>query len=325
MAKVRNDSFDIAKGFGILFVVLAHCISPVMEGHHFLHWLYITIYSLVLPLFFITSGYFSKKLVLKPMSKFELIKQRAARLMIPYCVWAVIYLPMKFVMAEHVRFSSEYKWYTFFLGNNPDGQLWFLYVMFVASVIMILFTSEKNITAFAVVFMVISLFAPGIPNELRFTSIALNFSLYQVGFFFLGAFIALKCDFEKVSKNKIAIIVSSILLLSYFVVLWIADKKIWYLETIAATCGIYVCFYISSLLSKTVLNKPLSFLGKKSMEIYIMHAPILVASRIVFSKLISNDYLYVVLSVVTAIGVSIALSWVVNKIKIARLLIFGSN
>lgn len=324
MAKERNYTFDIAKGFGILFVVLAHSISPVMKGHHFLHFIYITIYSLVLPLFFITSGYFSKKLVTKPCKKSELIKQRAIRLMVPYCTWAVIYLPMKIVMSEHVRFSSEYKWYTFFLGNNPDGQLWFLYVMFVASVIMILFTTKKNITVFAIVFMIISVFAPGIPSDIGFTSIALNFSLYQVGFFFLGAFLALKTNYDKISKNKIAFAVCSVALIAYCTVLWIVDKKVWYLEAVAATCGIYVCMYISYLISKTKIYKPLAYLGNKSMEIYILHAPILVVSRIVFTKFISNDYLYVVATLGFAIGASILISILINKIKIARQLIFGA-
>ncbi len=325
MAKVRNNSLDIAKGIAIIPVVLAHTISPVMEGNRILHFLYILIYGVILPIFFVTSGYLSVKLVTKPIPKIELLKQRLVRLMIPYCAWAAIYLPMKIVMAEHVRFSAEYKWYTFFLGNNPDGQLWFLYVMFVVSLIMILFVNTRNLTAFTVVFMMISLFAPGIPAHIGFTSIALNFSLYQMGFFFLGTFCAIHFDYKKLTSNVWAFALSLAELIAYATVLYIKDEKVWYLEAVSAICLMYVILFVSNLLSKTKLNKALTFLGKKSMEIYILHAPILVVGRIVLPKIIANDYLYVLIMTLFAVSVSLLISMVINKIKIARLLLFGSK
>ncbi|MBE6825213.1 MAG: acyltransferase [Ruminococcaceae bacterium] len=325
MAKVRNDSLDIAKGIAIIPVVLAHTISPVMEGHRILHFLYIFIYGIILPIFFVTSGYLSTKLVTKPMSRLELTKQRAVRLLLPYFVWAVIYLPMKIVMSQHVRFSSEYKWYTILLGNNPDGQLWFLYVMFIVSLIMILFVTKKNLTVFTVVFMIASVFAPAIPYSIGFTSIALNFSLYQMGFFFLGTFFAMHFEYEKVTNNKLVFIISVAELIAYAVVLYIKDTKVWYLEAISATCLIYTILFVSNLLSKTKLNKALTYLGKKSMEIYILHAPLLVIGRIILPKVIANDYLYVLIMTVSVITLSILISIVINKIKIARLLLFGSK
>lgn len=325
MTKVRNNSLDVAKGIGIILVVIGHVMSPVMSGHSVIEWLYSVIYTFHMPLFFFISGYVAKKLVTKPVDKTELLKQRLFRLIIPYCVWAVIYLPMKIIMAEHVRFSSEYKWYSFFLGNNPDGQLWFLYVLFIISVFMILFVTSKNITAFTVLFIIGSIIAPLIPYSIGFTSITLTFSLYQIGFFFLGTLVAVKYDYNKITTNTTFFIISAIVLIAYSIVLWITKEEVWFLQAIVALCAIYVCLYLSSLIAKTKAKAPFIYLGKKSMEIYMLHGPLLVIGRIILPKIIHNTYVYLLILSAISIAVSLVMAFIINKIKIARLLLFGSK
>ncbi len=325
MAKTRNYVFDIVKGLGMILIITAHGTSPVMGDNELLRWFYLIIYNVVLAPFVFISGYFSTKLVTKPIPKLELFKQRASRLMIPYCVWAVIYLPMKFLMSDYVRYKTEYKWYSFFLGNNPDGQLWFLYVMFIAAIIMLFLSNTKNITTLTIVFMLLSVFAPAIPFEIGFTSIALNRSLYQLGFFFLGAFVALKCDYKKILYNIPFTIISTIVVAGYCILMWFHKETIWYIEAIVSICCICVSFNIGSLLSKTKLNKGLAYIGQKSMDIYILHGPLLVICRIVLTKLVSNTYVYLILTAAICTGVSLLLSFVINKIKIARFLLFGAK
>ena len=325
MSKVRNNSIDVAKGLGIILVVIGHVMSPVMSGHSVIEWLYSVIYTFHMPLFFFVSGYVAKKLITKPIAKIELLKQRLIRLMVPYCVWAAIYLPMKIVMAEHVRFSDEYKWYSFFLGNNPDGQLWFLYVLFVISVFMILFVTKKNITAFTILFMIGSFLAPLIPYSIGFTSITLTFSLYQIGFFFLGTLTAVKLDYNKVTTNTTAFIVSTVVLIAYSAVLWIQKDDVWFLQATVAFCAVYICLYLSSLIAKTKAKAPFISLGKKSMEIYLLHGPLLVAGRIVLPKILHNTYVYILILSIVSIAISLIISLVINKVKIARLLLFGSK
>lgn len=325
MSKERLSSLDIAKGLGIILVIFGHTLSPVMEGNTFLEWIYRVIYTFHMPLFFFASGYVATKFVTKPYPKTTLLKERIVRLMIPYFTWAVIYLPMKAVMSEHVRFSDEYKWYSFFLGNNPDGQLWFLYVLFVVSVFVILFVNQKNLTFFTTAFVIASFFAPLIPYSIGFTSISLTFSLYQVGFFFIGILLRLKYDYKKVTSNLFAFIISLFMLVAYSIILFINKNEVWFLQTITAICCIYICLYLSNLLNKTKLQKPLSYLGKKSMEIYVLHGPLLVVGRIVLPKFITCTELYILILSILSIVVSILISILINKIKIGRLLLFGSK
>lgn len=325
MAKTRDYVFDIVKGLGMILIIAAHGISPVMGDNEILYWFYRIIYNVVLAPFVFISGYFSTKLITKPIPKFELFKQRALRLMIPYCVWAVIYLPMKAIMSDHVRYADEYKWYSFFLGNNPDGQLWFLYVLFIASIIMLFLSNTKNITALTIIFMLLSVFAPAIPFEIGFTSIALNRSLYQLGFYFLGAFVAIKCDYKKIFYNIPFTIISTIVVAIYCILKWTTKGALWYIEAIVSICCICVSFNIGALLNKTKLNKGLAYLGQKSMDIYILHGPLLVLGRVLLPKFISNTTVYLIAMVIYATVASLLLAYIINKIKIARFLLFGSN
>lgn len=117
----RNEAIDIAKGLGIFLVVIGHTISPVSAGNVFWTNVYQILYTFHMPLFFFLSGAVSS--LIRGENKCQLIKSRIIRLMLPYFVWAIIYAPMKILMADSVRFQYDYQWWTLLVGNNPDGQL----------------------------------------------------------------------------------------------------------------------------------------------------------------------------------------------------------
>ena len=325
MAKERNNSLDIAKGFSILLIVFAHGASPIMQGHHAITWFYNIISSLILTVFSFTAGYVATKLVTKPTDKLTLIKQRAMRLLVPYFVWAFIYAPMKIILTDHVRNKYEYKWYTLFFGNSPNGQLWYLYLLFIVSVITILFVTKKNLPVITIIFLAVSMVAQGIPDSLSFTSVALNFSLYQFGFFFLGIFVSLNKDFKSLFSKFYLCLISSVVFITYCVILWIKGHRVWYLEGISGLAFLYLSFYLSILIEKSKLKNALTYTGKISMNIYILHGPLLVIGRIFLPKLISNTYLYIITLGVITILLSLLITTVINKIKPARFLLFGSK
>src|SRR5450631_2703383 len=59
----RDESLDIAKGFGIILVVLGHCLLGLINSQFFpasVAWpaaIVYTIYAFHMPLFFVVSGY----------------------------------------------------------------------------------------------------------------------------------------------------------------------------------------------------------------------------------------------------------------------------
>ena len=92
------------------------------------------IYSFHMPLFFLISGYFLNTLS-AARSRKEQIWKKFQRLMVPYVFVGLAYAPCKLLLSQFAndpfRLSNLWK---MVIGVNPDGELWFLYSLFVISV-----------------------------------------------------------------------------------------------------------------------------------------------------------------------------------------------
>lgn len=87
----RIDWIDIAKGIGIIFVVLGHCVVKTDYIHKF-------IFSFHMPLFFVLSGYCFH--VEKYKSVKEVLQKRARALLLPYCKFVLVGLCVTFLIPE---------------------------------------------------------------------------------------------------------------------------------------------------------------------------------------------------------------------------------
>lgn len=61
--KNRNISLDVARGVGIILVVIGHTMSPVMTGNTVMEAAYQILYVFHMPLFFLLAGLVAPKLV----------------------------------------------------------------------------------------------------------------------------------------------------------------------------------------------------------------------------------------------------------------------
>ena len=61
--KNRNISLDIARGVGIILVVIGHVMSPVMAGNTVMETAYQILYVFHMPLFFLLAGLVAQKLI----------------------------------------------------------------------------------------------------------------------------------------------------------------------------------------------------------------------------------------------------------------------
>lgn len=321
--KIREIS--IAKGIGILFVVLGHTISPVMTDNAFLSATYSFIYYFHMPLFFFLAGIVYTKAVQAEGSieKFQLIKKRAVRLMVPYFAWALLYTPLKIIMSGQARFSYDIAdLWTLFIGNNPDGEMWFLYVLFVFSLIAILMVNKKNIHIYLVVFSLISFISPLLIASLP--GISMSFSLFQIAFFFAGIYFTPKKVW--IFNNWKLFIVSLLSFAGYLTLNSLLSLNLWFLKMIPAASGICIIMFISGYLANLPrISKALEHIGEYSMDIYIFHAPILVISRTLFLNFLSvSSGEYILITNLIAIPVSLVISrCIVRRIKLLRLLFLG--
>lgn len=320
--KNRIEWIDTAKGIGILLVVLGHTMSPVMAGHAAMEWLYKVLYCFHMPLFFLLAGMVGKRLLETDTAQQKiLMKNRCRRLLVPYFTWAAIYMPMKAIMSEHVRFQQTAGIWTIFLGNNPAGQLWFLYVLFVLSAVTIFLVNKENLRWWCYAGLTVSFFARLIPDEVGFPGIGLFYSVYQVGFWFLGLSLADRTrDF--LGKWRMAA-VSAAAWIPYGICL-LFGKECWYLMAVSALGGCYLtCFAAVKLQGR--MSTLLSYLGRCSMWIYVLHAPLLVVGRILVKPLLGHaPWIYAITLTGSVIVLSlIASEWIIRKVHILRIMLFG--
>ena len=78
----RDLTFDILKGIGIILVVVAHSGAPM--------WMFDSITSFIMQLFFIASGWFFNERSLE--NKWEYTLKKVRGLYIPFLKWSLIFL-----------------------------------------------------------------------------------------------------------------------------------------------------------------------------------------------------------------------------------------
>jgi fucose 4-O-acetylase-like acetyltransferase len=137
VAATRESWIDVAKGWGILLVVLGHALRglqnvQLLPTEGWSHALDAWIYSFHMPLFFLLSGFFMEKAVQRPLDR--ALKDRAKTLLWPYLVWSVLQTLVQIRMSRYT--SSSYDW-TAMIGIlwKPVMQFWFLYVLLLLSLL----------------------------------------------------------------------------------------------------------------------------------------------------------------------------------------------
>ena len=80
----RLDWIDIAKGIGIILVVLGHTLVPQVRETGFAGFLWIFIYNFHMPLFFFLSGYLFEKGLPDYTNKGKFTLGKLQYLMLPY-------------------------------------------------------------------------------------------------------------------------------------------------------------------------------------------------------------------------------------------------
>lgn len=159
--KSHFKEIDIAKGIGILLVVIGHCFPDVstVDGVSvpFFRLVHDVIYTFHMPLMFFMAGFLSQR-IFKAEDKAQFVKDRFIRLMIPYFSIGILYMPVKIVLARFAAqpFDIATLW-QMFLGVNPNGGLWYLYVLFLIQVVLVFTCSKDNIKWLLLISAVVSI------------------------------------------------------------------------------------------------------------------------------------------------------------------------
>ncbi len=333
--KNRYTEVDIARGIGIFFVVLGHSIKQTGVSAGWIRILTYIIYSFHMPLFFCLSGFVSAKiLTMGKKERLVYVGSRAKRLLVPYFVIGALYIPVKLRMSDlAVKAFTVSDIWKILIGENPDVSLWFLYILFIIELICALVVNTYNFRS--------------IWYGSFFLSVAVYWANFDIRtpkylfFFLMGIWVRLK--FEDCRKAGYEDAMDGQDLLAFLaLVVDVAAVIFLYRTTITVTmmvtslCGIYLVLWTSSRMVYNIdgeerapgrFTKTLLTLGLFSMDIYILHEPIMTAVKlIVWNKLAWNYIICTAVIFICALCLPIPISkWIIRKIKPLRVLLLGGK
>lgn len=330
--KERIKYIDIARAIAIFFIVFGHTI--VHNGN--CYWLYKIIYSFHVVLFFIISGflYDGKK------SNKEFICKKFKSLMIPYFVFASIFLVPYLIMGKAVSegigvygsFDIIKLFKEIIMGVGCDNQLkqntslWFLPALFTMEVLFKLldnkYVNRANEYVIGVIFIVISFCSTKINYVFPW---GIRTAVELLPFFYMGILMKRKNLLEKVLNKKY-----SIIYIVLFIAALIGAEKNTTVSCANYSYGIYIIFLLTSVVfSITVFaisyfieeNKILEKVGRNTISILIFHKLFIIIFQTkinITAELLStgNCILCIIVSIfiaIIAICVSMFIGMIIDK------------
>lgn len=242
--------------------------------------------------------------------------------MVPYFFVGICYIPIKLLMADYVtkRVDIRYIVLGFLGGDNPNSQLWTLYVLFLDAFFLCVMSNAGKFSS-CIAFLLSLIMA--ISSVFVNNAFLRNF-MFETLFYILGALFRKNLP---VASGKIhfdnhqPLIIIGGLLIALNMCMNIDGKNIF--KILTAILGIMVVYGAAHILEK---NKLLKELGRYSMDIYIMANIFQVSVRVVLlNKLGVNGYLCFLISFVAGIIFPVVISKnIVRKIPMTNKFVLGN-
>lgn len=240
------------------------------------------IYSFHMSAFFAISGFLSYR-ELRGMEVKSFIKRKFLRLMVPYLAMSLIYIPFRLLLSNMSRneFSLGDAW-KFLIGNSADGALWYLYALFVISVVVCLTVKQENLKFAFIVGCGIYIFNSYVcwPQDFIIDKIFSSVCFYVLGMLWQYGYENIKLMLTK----PIAVIGAGIAFLILNVVC-LTNNYEW-VGLFTSISGGLICFAIACRinLQSGLLNRFFNAMGEYGMDIYILSEPIKVIFRTILKK-----------------------------------------
>ncbi len=289
---------DIAKGIGIIIVVLSHAFIPKLRqefGFEFTHYFLLTIQ---MPLFFFVSGWlFELRADKYAQNKLGSIGNKFLRLMLPYFSFSILYYVFINIalridaVAPMLKMSNggydtyslgESIWQILTFEGSMAKSLWFIYVLFIISALNILLPKLMRHPAAVVVLLLL-------PCVLRFFDPPklIFYLIGNIGYFALGRFLFKYMD-RILAMKKYAYVILTLVYVSlatvfsfanYYEVFKSENFISYFYRTISTSISvigiIFLCVTAHYIGKSVRAAKFFTYLGQNSFVIYLIHAPIL--------------------------------------------------
>jgi len=326
----RDNSLDIAKGFGILLVVLGHCLDGLVSSGFFpagLLWPTLVVYVIYLfhmPLFFVISGHLASG---KHRPVGTTMKRMLPTIVYPYFLWSIVEGLVLVYLSKYtnskVQISSLYR-----ILWIPIVPYWFLYALFLCHVGYLAirrFSQRLQMAIAAAVFLTAFYFYD--PLFHHFLLIVLETARGFL-YFILGV---VSVALVKRLGPRAAILATALFALFAFAAYranlpdGIGDAVL----LPAGIAGIAATLAWSRLLSTRGgwLANTLAFWGRYSMSIYVLHIFFTAGVRIALKHVaprpgatpsVSATVLEIVAATAVGVLLPLAINWAVSRVNLDK-------
>jgi fucose 4-O-acetylase-like acetyltransferase len=337
---------DIAKGIGILCVVVGHAINQLNPENVTIILLTIrnVIYSFHMPLFFFLSGF----LLNYSTTTLEFIRKKVKRLVVPYFfayILISIFLCISYIL---IKVPDSFSGFHYFLGmlygtlpgfmaqtgTDIFNPLWFLPSLFCALIIsyMLLRVFERDplLGSLSLIVTICVGYACGI----RDIHLPWGFDIALVALIFVIPGFYLKKSGNAEIKNVNAFSMGVIFLgfvvafyLNPIPAMAVGDYYDLFLFWVEAGCAIIGVWYLSCyLVFSPLIERTLSFFGKNSLVILCFHTLSNVAIHyvaLVFPPALGIYYSNVIFEIFCMLLLSIAIIFIIQKIPIVNRIFYS--
>jgi fucose 4-O-acetylase-like acetyltransferase len=329
----RDESLDIAKGFGILLVVVGHCLDGLIASGFFpssLAWPALTaflIYLFHMPLFFVVSGHLASG---KHRPAGATLAKLIPTIVYPYFLWsileglALVYLSKYTTSHEPISALFKILWI-------PIVPYWFLYALFFCHIgyLFIRKLSHRVQLAIAIVIFLAPQFFLG-----PLFSVHLLIVAETVRGFLYFIFGVVSVSLVRQFGRWVAIAATVL-----FILFAIVDYQSQFPGALSAPAALPagIAGIIATLAWSRMLASRggwfaamIAFWGRYSMSIYVMHIFFTAGTRIALKRLpfaasqpsagptMAATALEIAAATVAGIALPLAINWVVSKFDLDR-------
>ena len=313
----------MAKGFGILLVVLGHCLDGLIAARYFpekVLWPGLAVYVIYLfhmPLFFFVSGHLASG---KHRAAGGTIARLVPTIVYPYFLWSLLeglaLIGLSGYTNGHAGVATLYR-----MMWLPIVPYWFLYALFVCHV---LYLATRRLSYPLQVLVAAVLFVMPILLMSFMVRYQLGIVLQTVrGFLFFTLGVVSVTQVKQLGRW--GAVVATVLFVASAVAFQQAQFSerfglIWVLPT--ATAGIVGTLAWSRLVAQSRALRPVSsvlaFFGRYSMSIYVMHIFFTAGIRITLKQLGAHPtalvtFVEIAAAMVAGTLLPLAINWLVSK------------
>lgn len=319
--KIYYKEINVARGIAVLLVLLGHAFPDVVsESNNVFHRVvYDVLYSFHMGCFFFLSGFVASAKILKGdvNIKNEFIN-KFKRLMVPYLFYSFITMGLKQIFSAFANNSFEIsEFWKILLGKNPNGGMWYLWTLFIISLVFLVLSKVKiNYKIYIILGVFLYAMLYFIPQGF-YSNLLKYFIFYAVG-------IAVAKNYGKIKELMFSYIFGIIFLVLFVIMLVIENVP--YAITGLLGTGIVMFFSIRIGKNENAVFKFFDEMGNYSYDIYLLSYFVQIPVRVICCKLLNLPYIIVValMFVLGGFVPYFVCKYIIRKIPLANKILLGN-